>query len=86
MSVEQILPYVGVVSLTIVVGGLLYNFGKWRQKNETDKEEIKKKRDMICTKIDNIPKEFLPVFIDMYKIYEKMKEEPEVTKKEGRKR
>jgi len=33
-----------------------------------------------CYKV-RIPQEFLPVFIDMYKMYEKLKDNPEATKK-----
>ena len=84
MALEEILsilPYVGIFSLLIALGLIVYHFGKWRQKTETDREEIKKMLETISAKVDKIPQEFLPAFIDMYKIYEKMKENPEATKK-----
>lgn len=81
MTFEEILPYVGIISLLIALAVIIYNFGKWRQKTEADREEVKRKLDAISAKIDKIPQEFLPVFIDMYKIYEKLKENPEATKK-----
>jgi len=81
MTFEELLPYVGIASLLIALGVIIYNFGKWRQKTEADREEIKKKLDALSAKMDKIPQEFLTVFIDMYKIYEKLKENPEATKK-----
>jgi hypothetical protein len=81
MTLEDLLPYVGIVSLIIALGVIVYNFGKWRQKTETDKEEIKKKLDAISAKVDKIPEELLSKSIDVYKIYEEIKKSLEVTKK-----
>jgi hypothetical protein len=75
------LPYVGIVSLLITLFIIIYQFGKWRQKTEADREEIKKKLDALSIKIDKVPDEFLPVFIDMYKLYDKLKGNTEATKR-----
>lgn len=80
-EILPILPYVGIFSILIALGILVYHFGKWRQKTETEREEIKKKLEVISAKIDKVPQEFLPVFIDAYKIWEKLKENPEARKK-----
>ncbi len=78
MSVAEILPYVGVISLVIATGVLVYQFGKWRQKNDSEREEIKKKLDEICGKLDRTPDDLFSKFIDMYKIWEKMNEDPNI--------
>jgi hypothetical protein len=81
MTFEEILPYVEIASFFIGIFVLAYQFGKWRQKAETNKEDMDKKLDALSTKIDKIPQEFLPVFIDLYKMWEKLKEDPETNKK-----
>jgi len=81
MSVEQILS-IGFISLFITLIGIAYKVGKWQQKKDNDKQEINKKLDEISAKIDKVPDEFLPLFIDLYKMYEKMGENPRITNKE----
>lgn len=81
MSVAEVLPYVGVVSLVIALSVIVYQFGKWRQKNDSDREEIKKKLDEICIKVDKIPEELLSKSIDVYKMWEKMQEAPNKKRK-----
>ena len=82
MTLEDILPYLSIISFIITIVVLVYQFGKWRQKTETEKEETKKALDAILGKMDKIPDDFWAKFIDAYKLLEKVKEEnPEVTKK-----
>ena len=82
MSLDEILPYLTIISFFIAIAIIIYQVGKWRQKTETDKEEIKKKLDTISEKIEKIPEDALSKFIDAYKMLEKMKETPQTTKKE----
>jgi hypothetical protein len=81
MTFEEILPYVEIASFLIAIFVMVYEFGKWRQRNETDKEDLKRRLDALSAKIDKVPQEFLPVFIDAYQMWEKLKENPEATKK-----
>jgi len=81
MSFQQSLPYVELASFFIVIIGIVYEFGKWRQRNETQKEDIIRRLDAISAKIDKIPQEFGPVFIDLYKMWEKLKEGNETKKR-----
>jgi len=81
MTFEEILPYVEIVSFLIAMLVIVYEFGKWRQRSETDKEDLERRLDALSAKVDKIPQEFLPVFIDMYKMWEKLKEKPEARKK-----
>jgi uncharacterized membrane-anchored protein YhcB (DUF1043 family) len=84
MTFEEILPYVEIASFLIGAIGLFvlaYQIGKWRQKAETDMEDVKRKLDALSTKIDKVPQEFGPIFIDLYKMWEKLKENPEASKK-----
>jgi len=84
MTFEEILPYVEITSFLIGAIGLFvlaYQFGKRRQKSETDIEDVKRKLDALSTKIEKIPQEFGPVFIDLYKMWEKLKEDPETSRK-----
>ncbi len=83
MTIEDILPYVEIASFLVAMFVIVYEFGKWRQRNEADKEDLKKRLDALSAKVDKIPQEFLPVFIDLYKMWEKLKENPE-PKKKGR--
>lgn len=81
-EILPILPYVGILSLLIALGIIVYHFGKWRQKTESDREEMRKMLDAVSKKVDRIPDDFWAKFIDAYKLLEKVKEEnPEVTKK-----
>ena len=86
MGLEEILPYLTIISLFIGVGIIIYQVGRWRQKTETDKEEIKKKLNAISEKIEKIPEDFWSKFIDAYEMLEKMKAEPQKTKKKRSKR
>jgi len=81
MTFEGILPYVEIISFLIATFVMVYEFGKWRQKTETDREETKKILDEISKKIDRIPEDFWAKFIDAYKMLEKVKKDPEATKK-----
>lgn len=81
MSIAEVIPYVGIISLAIAVIGLGYNYGKKQQKSEHDKQEIIRKLDEISAKIDRVPKEFLPLFIDLYKMWEQTSENPRINKK-----
>jgi len=81
MIFEEILPYVEIVSFIIAILVIVYEFGKWRQRSETDKKELERRLDALSVKIDKVPQEFLPVFIDLYKMWEKLKENPEAKKK-----
>jgi len=81
MAFEEFLPYVGIISLLIALGIIIYHFGKWRQKNDADREEVKKKLEAISAKVDKIPEELLSKSIDVYKMWEKIKEDPETTRK-----
>ena len=81
MSLDEILPYLAIISFFIAIGVIIYQFGKWRQKTETEKEEIKKKLDTISEKIEKIPDDLLAKSIDIYKILDKLKEKPKSTKK-----
>jgi hypothetical protein len=81
MTLEEILPFVEIASFVIVMLGIVYEFGKWKQKSETDKEDLIRRLDVLSAKIDKVPQEFLPVFIDLYKMWEKLKENPEARKK-----
>jgi hypothetical protein len=81
MTFEEFLPYVGIVSLLITLFVMIYHFGKWRQKTEADREEIKSKLETISTKIDKIPEELLAKSVDVYKLYEKIKADSEANKK-----
>lgn len=84
MVFEEILPYlpyVSIVSLLIALGIIIYHFGKWRQRSDADREEVKKKLEAIMTKVDRIPEELLSKSVDVYKMWEKIKENPEATKK-----
>jgi len=81
MTFEEFLPYVSIVSLLIAVFALVYQFGRWRQKNDADREEVKKKLETLLTKVDRIPDELMSKSIDMYKMLEKIREDPEATKK-----
>lgn len=76
------LPYIEIISFIIVIVVLVYQFGKWRQKSETDREETKKKLDAISERIDKIPDDLLAKSIDIYKMFDKLKEKPQATKKE----
>jgi hypothetical protein len=82
MTFEDILPYVEIAAFLIALFVIVYEFGKWRQKSETDREEMMKRLDTISAKIDKVPQEFLPLFIDLYKMWEKLQVKPEATKKE----
>jgi hypothetical protein len=81
MIFEELLPYLEIASFLIVILVMVYEFGKWRQRSETDKEDLKRRLDALSAKIDKVPQEFLPVFIDLYKMWDKLKENPEATKK-----
>jgi len=78
---REVLPYIGIVSLAITAIGLVYHYGKSQQKNDSDKEEIKKKLDELCVKVDKIPEELLAKSIDVYKMWKQIKEDPEPNKK-----
>lgn len=82
MNLGEILPYLTIISFFIGIAIIIYQVGRWRQKTETDKEEIKKKLDTISEKIEKIPDDAFSKFIDAYKMLEKMKEKPLKTKKE----
>mgnify|MGYP001056118972 CR=1 FL=1 len=75
------LPYLTIISFFIGIGIIIYQVGRWRQKTETDKEEIKKKLNIISEKIEKIPEDFWSKFIDAYEMLEKTKEKPRTTKK-----
>ncbi|XES77349.1 MAG: hypothetical protein ACBZ72_00355 [Candidatus Bathyarchaeia archaeon] len=81
MSVAELLPFVGVVSLAIASSVIVYHFGKWRQKNDSDREEMRRKIDELCLKVDKIPEELLSKSIDMYKMWEKMNDDSTVNSK-----
>lgn len=81
MTFEEFLPYVGIVSLLIALGVIIYHFGKWRQKTESDREEVKNALDAISKKLDKIPDDFWAKFVDAYKLLEKMREDSETTRK-----
>lgn len=80
-EILPILPYVGFFSLLIALGIIVYHFGKWRQKTESDREEMRKMLDTVSKKVDRIPEDFWAKSIDAYKMLEKMREDPEATKK-----
>jgi hypothetical protein len=82
MTIEEILPYVEIVSFLIAILVIVYEFGKWRERNAADKEDLNRRLDALSAKIDKVPQEFLPVFIDLYKMWEKLGEKPEARKKE----
>jgi hypothetical protein len=82
MVFEEYLPYVGIVSLLIALGIIIYNVGKWKQKTDTDREEIIKKLEFIATKLEKIPDELFAKSVDAYKFYEKIKEDLKPNKKE----
>lgn len=81
MTFEEILPYIEIASFLIAILVIVYEFGKWRQRSEADKEDLIRRLDVLSAKIDKVPQEFLPVFIDLYKMWEKLKENPEARKK-----
>lgn len=81
MTFEEILPYVEIASFLSAILVMVYEFGKWRQKSETDREDLKTRLDALSAKIDKVPQEFLPVFIDAYKMWERLRESPEARKK-----
>jgi hypothetical protein len=83
MTFEEILPYVEIISFLIAIFVMVYEFGKWRQKSETDREETKKALAEISKKIDRIPEDVYAKYIDLYKLLERMRQEPEATKKRG---
>lgn len=82
MSLEETLPYLTIISFIIGIGIVIYQIGRWRQKTETDKEEIKKTLNAISEKIEKVPTDFWSKFIDAYEMLEKMKEKTQTTKKE----
>jgi len=74
LSLEEILPILSIVAFLITIALLVYKFGKWRQKTETDREEIKRKLDAISKKVEKIPDDLMAKSIDIYKMYEKIRE------------
>ena len=80
------LPYLTIISFFIGIAIVVYQFGRWRQKTETDKEEIKKKLNNISEKIEKLPQDLFSKSIDMYEILEKMKEKTQTTKKKRSKK
>lgn len=80
------LPYLTIISFFIGIAIVVYQFGRWRQKTETDKEEIKEKLNKISEKIEKLPQDLFSKSIDMYEILEKMKEKTQTTKKKRSKK
>lgn len=79
MSLEEIVPYLEIIGFIITIIIIVYGFGKWKQKSETDKEEMQKKLNAVSEKIERIPDDLLSKSIDLYRMLEKMQEKPQKT-------
>jgi hypothetical protein len=68
---EEIFPILTLISFIIGISVIVYQFGKWRQKNDAEREELKTKINLISERIEKIPAEFWSKFIDAYEMLEK---------------